>query len=286
MECRNKVGMLRAEVQATHERQILERPAPAADHRIPYGTEPSQFGDLRTPIGPGPHPVVVVVHGGFWRAQYDLLHIGHLCAALTEAGLATWSLEYRRIGETGGGWPGTLQDVAAGTAYLTEIARDHPLDLDHVITIGHSAGGHLALWLAAHGHSPIEAADAAPLGITIRGAVSLAGVVDLRRAAALGLGNRAAEALLGGTPDAVPERFVAASPREHLPLGIPQVLIHGQNDDIVPIDLARAYFTAASHSGDQVHFHALPSTGHFGVIDPLTSAWPVVEAGVRSLRSP
>jgi len=116
-----------------------------------------------------------------------------------------------------------------------------------------------------------------------KGAVSLAGIVDLRRAAALGLGNRAAEALLGGAPDSVEDRFTAASPREHLPLGVPHVLIHGQDDDIVPIDLARAYFTAASHCGDQVHLHALPATGHFAVIDPRSHAWPVVEAAVLSL---
>jgi len=269
--------------QLVHERDILDRPPPPADLRSAYGTEASQFGDLRLPSGAGPHPVVIVIHGGFWRAQYDLLHIGHLCAALTAAGLATWSLEYRRVGEPGGGWPGTLQDVALGSAYLVELARQHPLDLERVVAIGHSAGGQLSLWLAAHSHTPIEAANARPLGYTLRGAVSLAGVVDLRRAAALGLGNRAAEAMLGGSPDAVPDRFTAASPREHLPLGVPHVLIHGQDDDTVPIDLARTYFTAASHCGDQVHLHALPSTGHFAVIDPRSAVYPVVESAVRGL---
>lgn len=271
--------------QALHEREILDRAPPPADQRIAYGAERSQFGDLRLPSGAGPHPVAIVLHGGFWRAQYDLLHIGHLCAALTAAGIATWSLEYRRIGEPGGGWPGTLQDVAHGSAHLEQLATRYPLDLERVVTIGHSAGGHLALWLAAHSRAPVEAVETTPLGFGLRGAVSLAGVVDLRRAAALGLGNRAAEALLGGSPDGVPERFVAASPREHLPLGVPQVLIHGQDDDIVPIDLARAYFTAASHCGDQVHLHALPATGHFAVIDPRSHAWPVVEAAVRGLVS-
>jgi acetyl esterase/lipase len=272
--------------QLTNEREILARAPPPADLRIAYGAAASQFGDLRLPHGEGPHPVAIVIHGGFWRAQYDLLHIGHLCAALTEAGIATWSLEFRRVGEPGGGWPGTLQDVALGSAHLSQIAQAHNLDVQRVVTVGHSAGGHLALWLAAHSRKPIEDVDAQRLGFELCGAVSLAGVVDLKRAAALGLGNRAAEALLGGTPDAVPERFDAASPREHLPLGVPHVLIHGQDDDIVPVDLARAYFTAASHCGDQVHLHALPSTGHFAVIDPLSRAWPVVESALRALVFP
>ena len=270
----------------THEREILDRPPPAADVRVAYGTESAQFGDLRLPAGPGPHPAIIVLHGGFWRAQYDLLHIGHLCAALTAAGYATWSLEYRRVGEPGGGWPGTLQDVSTGSAHLANLAQLYPIDLSRVIAMGHSAGGHLALWLAAHSRAPIEAVNCPTLPFALRGAVSLAGVVDLRRAAALRLGNGAAEAFLGGSSEDVSDRFTAASPRERLPIGVPHVLVHGQEDDIVPIVLARAYFTAASQSGDQVRLNALPATGHFAVIDPLSHAWPVVQAAVGSLLGP
>jgi acetyl esterase/lipase len=134
---------------------IFSTPPPPATERIPYGPDPLQFGDLRLPEGPGPHPVVVVVHGGFWRARWDLEHIGHACAALTrEAGVATWCIEYRRIGNEGGGWPGTFLDVGAATDFLREIAKTHSLDLDRVVTIGHSAGGHLAVWLAARQHIP------------------------------------------------------------------------------------------------------------------------------------
>jgi acetyl esterase/lipase len=268
--------MLAGRVQVTNEREILERVPPPADHRIAYGSEASQFGDLRLPVGQGPHPVLIVLHGGFWRAQFDLQHISHLCAAFTASGVATWSLEYRRVGEAGGGWPGTLDDVAAGGAHLSQLASEYPLDLERIYVIGHSAGGHLALWLAAH----MQAQDPA---LKLRGVVSLAGVVDLRRAAALGLGNGAAEALLGGLPDSVPERYAHASPRDRLPLGIPQVLIHGQDDTIVPIDLSRAYLTAATQRGDHVRLHALPSTGHFAVIDPRSHVWPIVEAAVTSL---
>ncbi|MDQ3811175.1 MAG: alpha/beta hydrolase, partial [Chloroflexota bacterium] len=184
------------------EREILERPPPPADRRLWYGPLDVQFGDLRLAAAPtaARQPLAIVIHGGFWRARYDLLHIGHLAAALTARGVATWSLEYRRVGN-GGGWPATLEDVAAGAEHALELAREFPLDLDRVVTIGHSAGGHLALWLAAE------------RTLRLQGAVALAGVVDLRRAAELGLGNDAVQAFLGGAPTDVPQRYRAASPR-------------------------------------------------------------------------
>src|SRR5436190_16356627 len=148
--------------QLADERAILDRPPPLADRRIAYGAGPQQFGDLRVPHSQGPHPLAIVIHGGFWRAQYDLLHIGHLCAALTARGIATWSLEYRRVGQPGGGWPGTFEDIKAGAAFRSRLAE---LDARRAIAIGHSAGGHLALFLAAER--------------LVHGAISLGGVADL-----------------------------------------------------------------------------------------------------------
>src|SRR5687768_3281806 len=160
---------------------ILDRPAPRADRIIRYGPERSQFGELRLPEhAEGRLPVVVVVHGGFWRAQYSLEHIGHLCAALTREGWATWSVEYRRLGEPGGGWPGTFTDAGAALDAVRWLADQWPLDPTRVVTIGHSAGGHLALWLAARpqlsAHPELGVAE--PL-VPI-GAVALAAVSDLR----------------------------------------------------------------------------------------------------------
>src|SRR5437870_4328814 len=163
---------------------ILSLPPPKADYRLHYGPDPLHFGDLRLPSaeiwGQGPYPVAIVIHGGFWRAQYDLLHAGHMCAALTATGLATWNIEYRRIGNSGGGWPGTFQDVTMAAAHLRKITEEHNLDLERAVAIGHSAGGHLALWLAGCHRvpegDPLHVADPLPLV----GAVSLAGVVDLR----------------------------------------------------------------------------------------------------------
>jgi len=133
---------------------ILTLPAPPADARIAYGPDPLQFGDLRLPTaasggGDGPFPLVVLIHGGYWRNRYDLAYFGHAAAALTATGFATWNIEYRRVGDAGGGWPGTLLDVAAATDYARTLAATQPIDLDRVVALGHSAGGQLAAWLAA-----------------------------------------------------------------------------------------------------------------------------------------
>src|SRR5215470_13314808 len=135
--------------QGQSSRDVLTRPVPQADHRIAYGPNEFQFGELRLPKGEGRSPVAIVIHGGCWMSEYGLSYMGHLSAALTEAGVATWSVEYRRIGNKGGGWPGTFEDVSRAADHLRTLAKTYPLDLSRVIATGHSAGGHLALWLAA-----------------------------------------------------------------------------------------------------------------------------------------
>lgn len=254
---------------------ILDRAAPEADLRLRYGGESSQFGDLRRPPGRGPYPCVVVLHGGFWRARYDLHHLGHLCAALGVAGVATWNVEYRRVGEIGGGWPGTFLDVAAAIAHLFAIAPAHAIDPDRVVVLGHSAGGHLALWVAGlravPGTSPIWAEP-----VPLRGAVALAGVTDLRAAWRLGLSDRAVEGLIGGGPDEVPERYAAASPIDLLPLGVPTLLVHGRDDADVPWEMSAAYHAAAGARGDESTFLSLPGSGHFAPVDPSSTAWATI----------
>ncbi|HEX8436355.1 alpha/beta hydrolase [Archangium sp.] len=262
---------------------MLETPAPPADARIPYGALTHQFGDLRLPRGKGPHPVVVVVHGGFWRARYDLEHVGHLCADLTRRGYATWSLEYRRVGHPGGGWPGTFEDVARGTDFLRTLAAHSPLDLGRVVTLGHSAGGHLALWLAARGRLQPGQPLHTPQPLVPRGAVSLAGVVDLERAHALRLSEGIVESFLGGTPAHVPEHYRLGSPAALLPLGVKQVLVHGTEDTIVPLSLSAEYHARATKLGDSVRLVSLPGAEHFEVIDPRAKEWPQVLEAVSSL---
>ena len=241
-----------------------------------YGAAPQQFGELRLPEGTGPHPVVVFLHGGFWRARYDLAYARPLCDMLTAQGFATWNLEYRRVGQLGGGWPGTLHDVAAGIDHVRTLAMQHPLDLAQVIAMGHSAGGHLALWAAARHRLPVgnELATSDPLPIFA--AVSLAGVTDLRLGAQLRLGNGAVQDFLGGEPEDVPERYDAASPRVLLPLGVRQVLVNGADDDIVPSILSTTYHAAAVALGDLATLHVLPNVEHFAVAEPQTVAWATI----------
>ncbi len=247
-------------------RDILTEPPPAdPDARIPYGDGPLQFGDLRLPAGDGPHPLVIVIHGGYWQAIYNLTHAGHLCIALANAGIATWSLEYRRIGDPGGGWPGTLDDVEAGVAHARSLEG---VDLSRVVLFGHSAGGQLALWVASRGVLPVRAV------------VSVAGVVDLHDTWDRRLGGGIVARFLGGTPDEVPERYDAASPRKLLPLGVRTVLVHGTDDPSVPYDLAQSYLAAA---GGEAEVMELEGAGHFEPVDPQSAEWPRVLDLLRSL---
>jgi acetyl esterase/lipase len=250
---------------------ILSLAPPPAYERVPYGSDAHQFGDLRVPSGRGPHPVAIVIHGGYWRARYDLTEVEHLCEAVTRQGLATWSLEYRRIGNPGGGWPGTLDDVRTGAAHLEKIAAERALDLKRVVAMGHSAGGHLVLWLAKQN------------AIVLRGIVALAPVADLRRAWELKLSETVVADLLGGSPQDLPDRYRSASPIELVPLGVAQRVLHGTNDDVVPLEISRRYVAAAKKSGDDSKLIEVPGAGHFELIDPQSSAWPVVKEAVLEL---
>jgi len=240
--------------------------------RVPYGSDPLQFGEISCPSASGPHPVVIVIHGGFWRAKYDLSYIRPLCHSLMEAGLATWNLEYRRIGNPGGGWPGTLDDVAGGAEFLKSIASEFNLDLRRVIAMGHSAGGHLALWLGARLKM-------------FRAVTSLAGVADLRLAWELKLSNAVVADFLGGSPDEVPERYDDASPIELLPFGIPQKVFHGTHDDSVPLELSERFVRAAQLRGDDAELITLQGAGHFELVDPRKREFALVrEAALKLCR--
>ncbi len=259
---------------------ILSLPPPPADVRIAYGAGPSNFGDLRMPQAAGPAPVVAFIHGGFWRARYDLEHAGHLCAALTANGIATWNIEYRRLAEPGGGWPGTFLDVARGVNHLREVASQYDLALPRLVVMGHSAGGHLALWAAALTRVPHDSAIYFRGSLPIRAAISLAGVSDLRRAFELELSGRVVQELLG-VPEEYPERYAAASPIELLPLGVRQFVLHGTEDQEVPFEISQRYYDTARARGDDVDLLAFPRTGHYELIDPRSKAWPRVVDVVR-----
>lgn len=260
---------------------IKKLPVPAGAQRSSYGSDPSQFGELRLPPGKGPYAVVVVIHGGCWYSEYDLTQLANFNARLTSLGVATWSLEYRGIGNPGGGWPGTFTDVARGTDHLRILARSYPLDLKRVIVVGHSAGGQLALWLAARRRLPKNSPLYTTNPLRLRGIVSLAGITDLRKYRP-NCGD-AVSKLLGGSPDEVPDRYRQTSPIERLPLGVEQRLIQGALDEIVPANFSKDYEAAARKKGDHVRLTIVASAGHFDLIAPQSSAWPAVEKAVRSL---
>ena len=263
----------------------LAREAMPATARIPYGAAPSQFGDMRLPSdgSAGPWPVAIMVHGGYWRARYDGSSYGAISGALTAYGIATWNIEYRRIGEPGGGWPGAFEDVAAAADSLRGLANRYPLDLSRVLTLGHSAGGHLALWLAARPRLPQDSPLWRPDPLPIAGAISLAGVANLRRAWELHLSDTVVETLLGGSPEHVPTRYASGSPIELLPLGLPQVMIHGTRDDVVPFEISAGYVERAHSLGDDARLVPLEGAGHFEALDPSSAEWRVVAQEARAL---
>lgn len=247
---------------------ILSQPAPLPDQRVAYGADPNQFLEVRLPHGKGPHPVLLNIHGGYWRAKYDLAHAGHLCEALRAAGVATFNAEYRRVGNDGGGWPGTFADIRSAYRFVRQEASRFHLDVRRLAVMGHSAGGQLALCLVAHESS-------------LRQAISLAGVVDLRKAFARHLSNDAVVEFLGGKPTEVAEHYREADPMELKITHARQWLLHGSEDDTVPPEFSRSY--AEQKKGrERVELVEIAHAGHFDLIDPGSEAFKQVKAAVLS----
>ncbi len=246
---------------------ILSLPPPPPDKRESYGGDRSQFVEIYLPPGKGPHPALMNLHGGFWRAKYDLAHAGHLCRAFGNAGVAAFNVEYRRVGNEGGGWPGTFADVRSAYRYIRQESARFQLAVDRLVVMGHSAGGQLALCLAAHESS-------------VTRVVSLAGVVDLQRAFALHLSHDAVVDFLGGKPDEVPEHYREADPSELRVSGARQWLVHGSEDDTVPVDFAREYVRGKKARGENVDLVEISHCGHFDLIDPSAAAFKQVTATV------
>ena len=232
---------------------LTDPPPPPADKRLAYGPEPLQFADLRLPAGEGPFPLAVVLHGGYWQATYNLIHTGHMCRALAGAGIASLNVEYRCVGVPSGGWPAAREDI--------RLALELAAGLPHgpVVLVGHSAGGQLALWAAKHAGLPV---------------LALAPVSDVR------------DAVERRGPESAPARFMApdqfadGSPLELLPLGVPQIVIHGTADDSVPYEMSERYVAAA---GGEAELVTLEDTGHFEPIDPQAPQFEQTLAAIQRL---
>jgi acetyl esterase/lipase len=275
-------------------RDVLTRAARPPDYVLRYGDGEFQVADLRVPVSPAHDPgmlrvteaasparwpLVIFLHGGFWRSEFDRTYTGPLAEALASSGFAVCTPEFRRTGISGGGWPETFSDISAAVDILPHLVAEvtgGTADIGRVVLAGHSAGGHLALWAAGQPSAGLLSAGRAV------GVVSLAGVCDLAACYRLGLDGGAAADLMGGSPEQFPDRYRLADPMDLVPTGLAVRLVHGTADDRVPSDLSRAYGLRAAEAGDDVRCELSPGYGHFAVIDPLSGLWPAVVAAFRS----
>lgn len=267
--------------------ELQKLPARPPDHRLEYGVDPNQFGELRLPAGRGPHPVAVLVHGGCWKAEYATLRdLAPMGDALKDERIASWNIEYRRPRQEGSGWPGTYLDVGHAIDHLRQLATKFDLDLSRVVVVGHSAGGHLAMWSGARQRLSVKSALRIPDPLPLRGVINLAGTIDMTENIAhmeAQCRDTVVTTLLGGTPSAVPERYREVSATAMLPLQVPQVLIWGEHEDFVPLSLAQLHVNAAIKAGDAARLIVVPAAGHFESASPASSAWPIVLGAIRSL---
>jgi acetyl esterase/lipase len=261
----------------------LSGPAPTATLR--YGAAPSQYAELFLPVGTGPFPVAVLVHGGCWTKEYGgITQLRNVAGALATRGIAVWNVEYRRVDEPGGGYPGTYHDMNAALDLLARTAHDHPLDLDRLVAVGHSAGGQLVQWLAARPRipatSPLYRADAVP----VRRVVSLGGLADLRREAALlksSCGRDIAE--LAGTPGADrPDVFADTNAGDLMPNGSRTILVTGELDTISPPRVAHDFAARARAAGDSAEVVILPGASHYDEVAATSASWPRVLHAIES----
>jgi acetyl esterase/lipase len=269
--------------------ELQKLPTRPPDHRASYAGDPNQVGELRLPAGRGPHPVAVLVHGGCWKAEYATLRdLAPMGDALKTEGIASWNIEYRRPRQPGSGWPGTYLDVGHAIDHLRQLAMKFDLDLSRVVVVGHSAGGHLAMWSGARQRLSVKSALHIPDPLPLRGVINLAGTIDMTENIAhmeSQCRDTVVTMLLGGTPSAVPDRYREVSATAMLPLQVPQVLIWGEHEEFVPLPLAQLHVNMAIKAGDKARLIVVPAAGHFESASPASSAWPIVLGAIRSLLS-
>ena len=270
---------------------LIGRPRPHADATLAYGADPYQRVDLWRPAGKGPFPVVLMVHGGCWTTSVaDRTLMDWIADDLRRSGIAVWNIDYRGVDRPGGGYPGTFVDVGAAADLLGAEAARYGLDLTRVVAVGHSAGGHLALWLAARDRVPTTSALHVAHPLRIAHVVSLGGLPDLEATAAAkdnGCGTAVVGRLVGKPMPSHPDVYADTSVPRLLPLGVGQDLVNGEDDAIIPMRLGTGYVTKARTAGDRVALHRIPATGHVELIAPETAAWAAAKRLIVAvLRSP
>lgn len=247
-----------------------------------YGSDPSQYAEMFLPDQQTQVGVVVIIHGGFWRAAFGAELGVPLAWNLAEHGWTCWNLEYRRNGN-GGGWPGTFNDVSAGIDKLAEVAADHGLDLSRVVALGHSAGGHLAAWAAGRGDLPEDAPGARPK-VALTGVVSQSGLLDLGATYDQWLSDGAVEEFLGGTPEEVPRRYQLTDPIQRVPLPVPVYAVHAAHDTTVPIGQSESYVEAAQQAGGTAELIRVPGD-HMDLINPESAAFAECRRQLRRVMN-
>ena len=267
--------------------ELQALPVLPPDRVFAYGDDPNQHGELRVPAGPGPHPVAILLHGGCWKAQYATLRdLAPMGDALRAEGVATWNIEYRRLHQLGSGWPGTYLDVGRAVDHLRSIAPAYRLDLSRVVVVGHSAGGHLAMWVAARNRLRSDSGLFVAQPLPLRGVINLAGTIDMADNIAVheaACRDAVVTSMMGGTRVEVPQRYADSSASSMVPLGIPQVLIWGEHEEFVPLPVVHKYVRAARQAGDAVQLIIVPAAGHFETASPFSPAWPTVRSAIAAL---
>ncbi len=256
------------------------------DYMVPYGEEALQFGELRAPLTQDTFPLVIFIHGGCWLSDYNLEYLSAAAGDLVNDGYAVWTPEYRRVGDEGGGYPNTFKDIQASVDFARTLAEIYPLDINNVVVMGHSAGGHLALWLATQRNLASNSRLYNSNPLPLKGVISLAGITDLTAYDKIGNDcSTAVVKLMGGQADKLAVRYFKSSPINLLPSKIPTRLIQGEVDNIVPMSQGEAYATKAKKEGDDVKIITIEGGGHFDMVSPYSAAWEVIKSELKLMMN-
>jgi acetyl esterase/lipase len=263
--------------------EVFYTPLPEADFQVKYGPKPMHAINIRIPEGKGPHPTLLVIHGGSWKSAYYFKQTEYICEDFTKIGIATCNIEYSRVGHVNGGWPGTFKDLVCAVNTINELANEWNLDTENIVLLGHSSGAHLAFWLAAVNKLSSPELKDTKISMKFSAVVSLTGVLDLEDAWNNNILRKEIANLLNGTSNELPELYKVTSPAELFPLDCKQVLMHGTRDRLLPYYLSENYYNKAKSFSEDVSLFPIVGCAHFKMIDPTSKYWPEIRNIVSNL---